>query len=140
MRLLENGLVNGLVKFVPGFRGPNPLGFGSRGFVSGTPLSGSVPGGFPLGVVRKEGMGLPGMEGVDGIDGIDGIDGVGGAAPGVAGGDPGDAWPGAVCEGLPGVPELAPPEFGFPESDPDAGEVPNAELAPLEEGAVPEEF
>jgi len=119
---------NGLVEFAPGFMGPKPLGFGSRGFVSGRPLSGNVPGGFPLGVVRKEGMEPPGIVGV----------GIGGLEPGVP-------WPGGVCDGLLGfpegvlVPELLPPEFELPELVPEDGEAPNAELAPLEEGVVPEE-
>jgi hypothetical protein len=37
------------------------------------------------------------------------------------------------------IPELLPLEFEFPELPPDDGEAPKAELAPLEEGVVPDE-
>jgi hypothetical protein len=81
---------------------------------------------------------------------------VGGPVLGGAGSVPGAPWPGpppgvapgVVCDGLPGfagfaegefVPEALLPEFVFPELPPD-GEAPKEELAPLEAGAVPEEF
>ena len=53
--------------------------------------------------------------------------------------------PGVFCDGLPGfadgefVAEVLSLGFAFPEFPPD-GEAPKAELAPLEAGAVPEEF
>jgi hypothetical protein len=148
---------NGLVEFKPGFMGRKP-GLGSRGLRSGEvvdggvvpPFDGDVPGGNPLGVRRNDGA-APGNDGIS-VGGLaPGVSelapGVAGPAPGVAGPAPGVPWPGGGCGELPEVPEgelvpeLLPPEFESPELPPDDGEDgedPNAELAPFDEGAVPE--
>ncbi len=123
----ENGLVT------PGFIGPNPLGAGISGFSSEPPFAGDVPGGNPLGAVRKEGSVLPGVAGtvLPGIEGT--VEGT--PPPGVAGPVPGAACPEFGCDGLLGFPELLPLEL----ESPGAGEAPKDELAPFEEEAAPEE-
>jgi hypothetical protein len=85
------------------------------------------------------------------FSGTVGLGVVEGGAPGVAGPVPGVPLPGAGvgvgCDGLFGLfgfpegelaPELFPLGFEFPEVPLAPGDAPNAELAPLEEGVVPE--